>query len=336
MNAKERLDTFAAGKPTDRRPNLTIVGSVVTQYTGITVEDYCKNARAMAEAALACARDAALDYVQIASDLVREAEAFGSQIEYFPDKLPTVVRPALSDIRDALALKPLDIKATPRLWALVEATAYALKAEPDIWPMTLCVGPATVAGNTRGVQEFMMDLFDEPEACAHLLNIAAETTCALIDELAAVGAKWLYVADPVASLLSPSLYEELVLPCHRRIFERMAQHGITGRLHMCGDTRRLLPSLAGCGARIVDIDHAVPFADALEAVQGRCILNGNIDPVADVFDCDAEHTRQAVLAADSAAHHAQNAMYMPGCELPTRTPLANLHAIAKALAELGV
>lgn len=335
MNSKERLDTFVAGGTVDRRPNLTIVGSVVTRYTGISVETYCRDGLAMARAAQLCARKARLDYVQIASDLVREAEAFGATIEYCPDRLPTVAHPALEDIGGARALRPLRVADTPRLQALVDATAWALQNEPDIWPMTLCVGPATVAGNTRGVQNFLVDLLDDPDACAVLLGVACDTGCALIDALAQVGAQWIYVADPVASLLSPALYEELVLPLHKQLFGRMAQHGIRGRLHMCGDTRRLLPLTSACGARIVDIDHAVPYADALKAAEGRCILNGNIDPVADVFDATPAHTRAALRAAAAAAKNAPNAMFMPGCELPTRTPLENLDAIADTLAELG-
>ena len=81
MNSKERLDCFVQRKPVDRRPNLTIV---VTQYNQISVEEYCKDYRKMTEAAILCARDARLDYVQIASDLLREAEAFGTQVSYLP------------------------------------------------------------------------------------------------------------------------------------------------------------------------------------------------------------------------------------------------------------
>ena len=65
MNARERLDAFYAGKPVDRLPNLTIVGSVVTRYTGIDLETYCKDGRAMADAAILAANDLSLDYVQI-------------------------------------------------------------------------------------------------------------------------------------------------------------------------------------------------------------------------------------------------------------------------------
>ncbi len=114
----------------------------------------------------------------------------------------------------------------------------------------------------------------------------------------------------------------------------MEKLGIGGRLHMCGNTEALLADSSTCGAYIVDIDHATDFRKALAAAGDRCVLNGNIDPVADVLSCDAAHTREAILrcAREAEGHRA---MFMPGCELPTATPLENVKAIARALAELG-
>lgn len=334
MNGKERLDAYLAGKKADRRPNLTIVGSVVTQYTGIDIERYSKDYKAMTESAVQAAIDLKLDFIQIASDLVREAEGLGSEIAYFPDKLPTVRKYALDDITEVSRLRPLKTSEVRRMYDLVEATAYARTLNSDIHPMTLAVGPATIAGNTRGVEGLLVDMLDEEEAGEDLLNIATETILDYIRTLASAGATYIYVADPVASLFSPSMYERFVLPCHRKIFGLMKELGIGSRLHMCGDTTKILPFSSTCGADIVDIDHAVNFAKALEIADGRCLINGNIDPVADVFSCDAAHTKQAILnAADSIGR--ARAMFMPGCELPTRTPLANARAISEALEEIG-
>ena len=334
MTSKERLDAFYAGEPVDRLPNLTIVGSVVTRYNGIDIEQYSKDPIAMADAAILAAKDLELDFVQIASDLTREAEGYGSVIEYFADELPRVGTYALGDIHEVENLKPLKAREIPRLFDLVTATEYALKKEPDIWPMTLAVGPMTVAGNIRGVEMLMMDLFDAPELVDKLLDIATETTLDLIRELAAVGAKYMYVADPVASLMGPAFYQTSVLRCHKRIFDEMKAHGIQGRLHMCGDTTAILPFSRDCGAVIIDIDHATDYAAALAAVEGHCILSGNIDPVSEVFSCDAETTKQALHACHDAACGCR-ALFMPGCELPTKTPIENVKAIAAVLAEIG-
>lgn len=334
MNPKERLDAFVDGRSYDRPPNLTIVGSYVTQYTGIGVDTYCLNARAMLEAAVRCAEDAALDYIQIASDLQREAEGFGTRLTFHPDKLPTVAAPCIPDTGAIARLKPLDPLAVPRLAALVEAVALTPRYNDAIYPMTAVVGPATVAGNMCGVEDFLLYLYDEPEAVEALLDVVTETALAFVDALAQAGARYLYVPDPVASLFSPDAYETFLLPRHRRLYDHMEARGIHRRLHMCGNTERLLPLTSQSGAEIIDIDHAVHFPTAMQRVEGRCRLAGNIDPVADVFSATPEHTRQAILACAAEAGETR-ALFMPGCELPTATPRDNVLAIAAALAEIG-
>lgn len=333
MNAKQRLDAYTSGLTVDRRPNLTIVGSVVTQYGGIGVDTYCKDYEQMAICARKAAHDLELDYIQIASDLAREAEGYGSELAFSADKLPTVARYALNEIGDAADIKPLKAREIPRLFDLVAATKLALQDE-DIYPMTLAVGPMTIAGNMRGVEALLMDAIDEPDAAASLLDTVCFTTLDFIDELAKVGARYIYVADPVASLLTPAMYEEIVLPRHKRIFAHMEEVGIRGRLHMCGDTTRILPFSRECGARIIDIDHAVDMAKAVAIADGRCIINGNIDPVSDVYSCDAQHTYDAIMACAAKAE-GKRAMFMPGCELPTSTKLENVKAIARAIKDIG-
>ncbi|MBO4884926.1 MAG: hypothetical protein J5602_06405, partial [Clostridia bacterium] len=337
MTSKERLAAYIAGEKVDRRPNLTIVGSAVCRYAdggaGMTVETYCKDYSKMAEAAAVAARDMKLDFIQIASDLLREAEGYGTTINWFADKLPSAKKYALDDISEVEGLHTLKTREIPRLYDLVEAAKSAL-SDPDVDPMVLAVGPMTVAGNIRGVQDFLVDMFDEPELCGQLLEIVTGTTLDFIDCLAEAGVKYAYVADPVASLVSPTVYEEMLWPLHKKIFARMAERGIAGRLHMCGNTTGILPYSSVCGAKIVDVDHMVDFSKALDIAGGNCILNGNIDPVADVYTCEASHTKEAILAvAEKAA--GRRAMFMPGCELPTDTATANILAIHEALKEIG-
>ena len=86
--------------------------------------------------------------------------------------------------------------------------------------------------------------------------------------------------------------------------------GITGRLHVCGNTSGILPLTSTLGAKVVDVDHLVDFDQALNIAQARCLLNGNIDPVADVYTCDAAHTKQAMLDVAKKAN-GRRALFMP-------------------------
>lgn len=334
MTSRERLDAFYRGEKIDRMPNLTIVGSMVTQYNGIDLIEYTKDYRKMTEAAILAARDLKLDFVQIAADLCREAEGYGSEIEFTPDLLPTVKKYALDDISKVSELQVRKACDIPRLMDLVEATALALKEEPDIYPMTLAVGPASVAGNIRGLSPLLKDTRKHMAEVDELLAKVTETLIDYINELAKVGAKYVYIADPTASLFHPKFYAEHVLPYHQKLYSAMKERGIGGRLHMCGNTLAILPYSKSCGAKIIDVDHVTDFKAAVELVDNEVVLNGNIDPFGDVFSCDAAHTKAAILScAEQTKGHA--AMFMPGCELPTKTPIANVKAIHEALVEIG-
>ncbi len=337
MNSKQRLGAYLKGEKVDRRPSLIVIGSAVCRFAndgrGMDIETYCKDWKKMAQAAAAAAREFKLDFIQIASDLLREAEGYGSQVTYFKDKLPTMTRAALSDISEVDRLHPLKAKDIPRLYDLVKAAQWAL-SDPDVDPMVLAVGPMTVAGNVRGVEDLMVDMLDEPEACEKLLDIVSDTTLDFIGCLAEKGVKYVYVADPVASLVSPAVYGKFVFPVHKKIYDHMKKLGVTGRLHVCGNTSGIIKYTSTLGAAIVDVDHLVDLRQALEIADGKCLLNGNIDPVADVYTCDAAHTRQAILDAASSVSNAR-ALFMPGCELPTDTKLENILAIHEALVEIG-
>lgn len=332
MNARQRLDAYIEGRPVDRRPNLTIAGGVVTRYGGIGLDEYCTDITRMVDCARMAAHDLEIDYIQIASDLTREAEGYGSELCFSADKLPAVTKYALDDIGRADAIAPLRAREIPRLFDLVEATKLA-SSDPDIYPMTLAVGPMTVACYLRGFREILSDLNASPAAVAALLDKLCFTTLDFIDELAHAGARYMYVADPVASVVTPEQYASIVLPRHKRIFARMESVGIRGRLHMCGNTTRILPYSRDCGARIIDVD-SVDLSKAIDIAGNRCIIGGNISPRADVHSCDVRHTYDAIMECAAQAG-GRRALFMPGCELPIDTKRENIKAIVHALADIG-
>ena len=63
MNSKQRLDAYIGGQTVDRRPNLTILGSVVARYGGIGMDEYCTDFRRMVECARRAAHDLEIDYI---------------------------------------------------------------------------------------------------------------------------------------------------------------------------------------------------------------------------------------------------------------------------------
>lgn len=334
MNSKERLNKFMAGEQVDRLPNLTIIGAVGTQYTKISLEDFCKDYSKMVESAVIAALDLELDFIQIGSDLCREAEAFGATVKYYPNQLPQVVKPAIRDIHEIGKLKPLKISEHKRLSDVIEAAGKANTMQSERHPMVALPGPFTVAGNILGMETLMTATIDETSAVEELLEITAETSLSFIRALSDIGISYVYLPDPMVSLIGPAFYRDVIMNYHKKLFGELKSRNMHTRLHICGRTEHLIPYTSLCGAEILDVDHVTDLAGILPIAGNRCILNGNIDPVKDVYRATPEHTKAAILSCAKAAD-GYRMLFMPGCELPYDTPLENIRAIHDALIELS-
>jgi uroporphyrinogen-III decarboxylase len=104
-------------------------------------------------------------------------------------------------------------------------------------------GPFTVACNVRGATELLMDLLEDPPYFDALLSYVTEAT---IERIRAYR-KWngdaergqgFGFADDSIALLSPAVYEERVMPHHRRLIDELSSGG-PNSIHLCGDATHL-------------------------------------------------------------------------------------------------
>lgn len=128
------------------------------------------------------------------------------------------------------------------------------------------------------------------------------------------------------------MYRQFALPYEQRIFAAIREAGAVGRLHICGNTSRIVADMARSGAAIVDLDWMVDWPQAVQTLAGAGVAAcGNFDPVKVMLQGTPETVRQAVLScvAGGDAH----SFIMAGCEIPDGTPDANLLAQYHALNE---
>jgi len=118
-----------------------------------------------------------------------------------------------------------------------------------------------------------------------------------------------------------------VLPCEQRLVAAIHALGVPVRLHICGNTRRIVDGMGQTGADIVDLDFPTPLGHARRAMRETQVLLGNIDPVRQLRD----GTPESVEAALAECHLQAGAAYIcgAGCEVPRGTPHANLDAMAR-------
>jgi uroporphyrinogen-III decarboxylase len=94
-----------------------------------------------------------------------------------------------------------------------------------------------------------------------------------------LGADLIGVGDAAASLVGPKFYDEFVWPYEKKLVDALHVAGIKTRLHICGNTRRMLAGMGRVHCSIVELDSLSPVSEARERMGPEQVLLGNIHPV---------------------------------------------------------
>jgi MtaA/CmuA family methyltransferase len=133
------------------------------------------------------------------------------------------------------------------------------------------------------------------------------------------------IGDAAASLVGPQIYQEFVWPYEAKLVAGLHALGIHVRLHICGNTTRILDGMRRLRCAIVDIDYLTPVAEARRVMGPAQVLLGNIDPVEQLRNATPELVTEAIAAC----HRQAGARYVvgAGCEIPRDTPVENVRAL---------
>ena len=329
MHSLERTLRRLKGEPVDRPPNFDIFMTFAAHHTGAPLSRYYLDYRVLAEANLAVAEAFEVDILQAISDPYREAAGFGLQVEFPEDGLPVSRTPLLQE-PEALSRLPRPSPYEGRMGDRLEGVRLLRERSNGEYPVMGWVeGALAEAGDLRGSGNLLLDLYDRPEWLEELLERCAENAIAFARAQVEAGAHIIGLGDAIASQISPALYRRFALPYEQRIFAAVHELGALARLHICGNTTRLLPDMAASGADIIDLDWMVDLGQAAETVAGRAALCGNFDPVAVMLQGSPQEVYRATL--DCVRTGGARYFGGAGCEIPDGTPRENLEAQNRAL-----
>ncbi len=191
-------------------------------------------------------------------------------------------------------------------------------------------GALAEANVLRGDTALMLDLYDRPDWVRECLELLVEIEIAFARAQIEAGADIIGLGDAIASQISPTMYEEFALPYERRIFEAVHEMGALARLHICGNTSRILEPMGRSGADIVDLDWMVDLRSAARLYGDKGpALCGNFDPVRVMLRGSPEEVSAAVRTC--LVQGGPRCISAAGCEIPDGTPHENLHAQSRAL-----
>lgn len=306
------------GATVDKTPVFPLLMAFSAQRYGVSYRQFASNGHVMAESQLNIREEFKVDAITACSDAFRISADLGGDIVFPEDKPPYLARPLIKNENDFNHLKKPDVTdPRGRMADRIMATGEMVKAAGNECMILGWVDmPFAEACSVCGVTEFMMMMYDRPEFAHRLLRFLVEIVIEFAVAQIKAGAPMIGAGDAAASLISPDLYREFVLPYEQRVCEAIHKAGGLVKLHMCGNTKHLIKDLVLCGADLFNVDHLVDFPFAV-ANYGRAMkaYKGNLNPVADLLQATPEECRNKAMQCVQMAA-GTNYMLSAGCEVP--------------------
>lgn len=333
MSGRERVFGVCQGRPVDRLPVVPIVHTGLASLFEVTLGQFFTRAETMAEVMVRGCREFGLDGVQLSMGVTAEAEALGAHTEQPPNGAPRLREYLLTDMRHLDALKrrdPITGGRMPLFFSAVKQTVAAL--HPEAFVLATLRGPFLAASQLRGIEPILMDLIERPCQVEEVLEFTTKVALRLGEWLLGTGADGLALGEATCSpnFISPKHYRQFVWPCHRQLVSGLKKAGwrVVG-LHICGNTAPILGDVVAAGVDFMDVDYQVSAEEAMELVQDRVVLRGNLDP-SSVFRFgtpEKVHTETEALRKKVCG---RRWILSSGCDIPPGTTRENLVAFATA------
>jgi len=328
MTGRERILNHLAGRPVDHLPVMPITMMFACAQIGARYRDYCTDYRVLVEGQIRTAEKFGFDYVNTMSDPAREAADCGAHVQYF-DHQPVALVEEDALLADKTRLAKLAIPdplGGGRMHNGIRALAwFKERVGNELLVEGWIEGPMAEAADLRGINTVMTDFFDDPAFVRDLFAFVVEMELRFARAQIEAGADLIGIGDAAASLVGPHLYEEFVWPYEKQLVDGVHALGGRTRLHICGNTRKILAGMGRLGCHVVDLDFLAPVAEGRAAMGPNQVLLGNVDPVRVLRN----GTPEAVTREVAACHEQAGARFIvgPGCEVPRDTPEANLRAL---------
>jgi len=336
LTSIERLRRTFDLAEVDRLPIIQPLQTGTTELmeaSGFYWPDAHKDPEVMAGLSYAAHTHIGFESVRIPFDINVEAEALGCTLDWRRwDMQPPIKQPAISSPEDVDNLEVPDPTKDGRMPAVIEATKIlSEKVKDEALPIIVgIVGPFMIAGQVRGVDQYLIEVATEPELVHKLLKICTKTCVEYTKYIQDAGADVITIVDATSSpdLISPNQYGIFSQPYVEEMIEKS---GLPTILHICGKTTKILDRMVSTGAKAVSIDSSVDMRDLKKAAESKCATAGNVSVVGSLYLGTPEEVMEETKIA------IERGVDIPctSCGIAPTTTTENLKAMVNAIKIYG-
>ncbi len=332
-NQREVILELLSGKKIDSQPAFSGLIHVTTeglQNEGLIFHETHKDAQKMAKAAASTFKLTGMPSATLPLDLCAPAEALGAELNYYEGgelQFPQVKKALFESTKDITTeiAKHTEILKLGRFKIICEAVGLVKDdIGKDIVISGLIPGPYTLLLYLCNAKNLFIEMKKEPQAVNEALLQLTAFLANIASAYKNAGADFITIHEMGGSpgFIGPAKFEQFVLPVLKELTQKTS---IPSVLSVCGNTNTSVHLLTQAGAAAISVDQLNDVAKSRVSIKDT-LLFGNIDPVAALYQGDADQVVEAVVRAKEAGVDA----VWPGCDLVIQSPIQNIQAMLKA------
>lgn len=302
------------------------------EQLGYTVKQAVTDGRIHAEAVKWLARRYPSHAASVIMDLTVEAEAFGADVLFPEDEIPTVTGHMLNNADDIRRLEVPSLEKG-RIREYLKANILVHQEVTDRPVFAGCIGPFSLAGRLYDMSEIMMLIYSDPESAHVLLEKCSLFILRYIAALKATGIEGVLMAEPAAGLMSNDDSWTFSSQYVSRIIRQMQDERFMIILHNCGNTGHCTDAMVRTGAHGLHLGNKCSLAEVAAEVPQDILVMGNLDPVSMFKMASPEEIYKATEALLNETSLYPHVVMSSGCDTPPHSPLENAEAFFRAVAD---
>lgn len=181
-------------------------------------------------------------------------------------------------------------------------------------------GPLTVAANLVGVENFNKYTIKNSDFIHTVMEFVTKQLIYLAMEEDKQDIDFLWIAEPVASLVSPKSFENYCVGYLKQIFDSIKAPGI---LHVCGKTTKHTSAMVKTGAEVLSIDYVTDIEKCIRIVPEDVVIMGNLNPMLLKYGEKQDIINETMHINETCKNY-KNFIFSTGCVLPGGTPKENV------------
>lgn len=328
-NMKEWVNNYINAAKKKAMPILSFPG---VQMIGCTVEEVVKDGHLQALCMEAIAKRYDMGAAVSLMDLSVEAEAFGAEVLYSRDEVPTIHEALIKDEEAAMKLQVPEV-GMGRTGECMKGIKEAKERIQDRPVLAGIIGPYSLAGRLLDMTEIMILCYEEPEMVEMVLEKVTAFLVQYAKAFKEAGADGIVMAEPAAGLLSPNLFEEFSTPYVQEIRKAVEDEEFLFIYHNCGNITPIMNKISDIDAFVYSVGNAIDIEDALKVLPDDRMVIGNIDPAGTLKNGTPELIKSETTALLERCSKYKNFIIASGCDIPPATSLENLDAFFEAVDE---